>query len=154
MIPKPAESIFTKKADVSDYAISSSLSKIVLKANYIEVSGSLIVSSLDLIGGGPTGSLGVNSTFYVSSSQSVDNIPTYMANSVKWFVFIESGSNSRATKVVASWNNSDIRSYEMELRQIGDVPVDLSATNNGTNVSLIATPSAGSWGIRLIRILI
>ena len=112
------------------------------------------MAGLNLVGGGTTGSFGMNQTLNISSSHVVDVIPLGKGNSVKWFVFLEDGENSRANKVIASWNSATSSFYTTELNSIGSVPVTLDVQHLPAGISLIATPNTGSWSVRLIRILV
>jgi hypothetical protein len=150
----PTSSIYVDKAHTVDYATHAGSAKYAQVAGYISVSGSVTLSGLNITGGGTTGSLGTNQVLNISSSQTIDTIPTEKGNSVKWFVFIEDGINSRASKVVASWNNASSKFYTTEIKSVGIVPVNLSVQHFSSSISLVATPQSGNWSVRMIRILI
>lgn len=124
-------------------------------ASNFSTDGTLILPTLNIVGGGVTGSLTSNSSITdFSGSQYIDIIPANTGNSVKWFVFIEDGTNSRASKVVASWNTSSSSFYTTQFQEIGSVPVDFSVSNVAGNIRLLAIPRSGSWSMRLLRVMV
>lgn len=153
MIP-PISSIYVNKADKAKFSTNAGSATYTSVAGYVPISGSQTINGINLVGGGTTGSLGANQTLNISSSTIVDVIPTNKGNSVKWFVFLEDGVNSRANKVIGSWNNTSSSFYATEINSIGYVPVDLTVQHVPEGISLIATPESGSWSVRLIRILV
>ena len=154
MITYPKQVILTNESYTANAAAQAQYSNNAISASYISINGTVKFSGIELVGGGATGSLGTNQTLNISSSQIVDSIPNNKGNSVKWFVFLEDGINSRANKVVASWNNATSSFYVTELKSTGNVPVNLSVQHFTSSISLVANPDTGSWGVRLIRILI
>lgn len=154
MIKYPKQDILTNQSYTAGNAAQTQYSSNAISASYVSLSGSVAFSGIDIVGGGATGSLGSNQTLNVSSSQIVDYIPNNKGNSVKWFVFLEDGTNSRANKVVASWNNTSSSFYVTELKSIGNVPVNLNVQHFSSSICLIVSPESGSWGTRLIRITI
>lgn len=153
MIP-PQSVIYVDKAHTADYASAVGSASIAEYAKSFDLSGTVTLSGLNIVGGGVTGSFGTNQVTSVSASQAIDLIPLNKGNSVKWFVFLESGSNSRANKVVASWNYTTSSFYTTEIKSVGNTPVDLRVSHSYSGVSLMAYPQEGTWSLRLIRILI
>jgi hypothetical protein len=122
-------------------------------ASYYQTS-SLTIGSLDLLGGGSTGSFGTNIFSEITASGPVDQFLDTYGNAAVWLVSIKSGSALKTSEVVATWGSSSINFYSTEVSQIGDVPVYMSATNQSGIISLIANPSYGTWTIKLIRMMI
>jgi hypothetical protein len=149
-----ASVIYVDKAHTADYATQAGTAQSAGEAGSFSISGSATLSGLNLVGGGTTGSINVNQALYVSASYAVDTIPLNKGNAVKWFVFLGDGPNSRANKVVASWNNTSSSFYCTEIESIGTVPVNLDVKLFPSGVSLIVNPDSGSWAVKFIRILI
>lgn len=147
-------SIYVNRAHTVDYATQAGTANLAGTASYFSASGSAVLSGLNLTGGGVTGSINTNQVLQISSSIAVDTIPLNKGNSVKWFVFLADNDNSRANKVIASWNATTSSFYVTEINSVGIVPVNLSANYSPSGISLVVSPETGSWAVRFIRILI
>ena len=134
----------SNKAYTSSFAPTSS---------YFQTS-SLTVNTLTLSGGSVTGSVGTNIFTNISSSYSVDQISSSFVNAGMWLVSIYSGSALKTSEFVAVWGSSSINYYSTEVNQIGDVPVNLSATYISGSVDLMVNPSSGIWSVKLIKVII
>jgi hypothetical protein len=75
-------------------------------------------------------------------------------NAGLWLISIYSGSAIKTSEFVAVWGSSSINYYSTEVSQIGQVPVNLSASNVSGSVSIIVNPSSGVWTVKLIKITI
>lgn len=148
-----------KFPNLTQYAVNALYSPTADKANsssfaptssYYQTS-SMTIGSLDLLGDQATGSLGTNIFSEITASAPVDQFSETYGNAAMWLVSISSGSALKTSEVVATWGSSSINFYSTEVSQIGDVPVYMSATNVGGNISLIANPSYGTWTIKIIR---
>lgn len=152
MNPVTISAINVDHAYSVDYATSASIAGVAYTSSFI--SGSATVSELLLVNNGATGSFGVDSAVNISSSYTVDAIPITKGNAVKWFVFLEDGTNSKATKIIANWNNTTARFYATEVNSVGNVPVDFDVQVSGSTANLVAIPQSGNWALRYIRITI
>ena len=152
----PIPVIYVDHAYSADYATSSGTAGMAGTASFYQFSSgsSATFQGLNITHGGATASFGVESMVNISGSHVVDAIPTSKGNSVKWFVFLEDGTNSKATRIIANWNSSTARFYATELNSVGDVPVDFDVQVSGSHANLIAIPQSGNWGLRYIRIAI
>jgi len=148
------KTLFVDKAESVDSVNTVISIETATSASIFSTAGSITIPSLSLIGGGVTGSLSTNLTTNVSASQNIDIIPINKGNSVKWFVFIEDGINSRANKVVASWNTTTSTFYSNQFNEIGSVPVNFNVYNSGSYIYLQAVPLTGSWVMKLIRMMV
>jgi hypothetical protein len=147
-------SLYVDKSNIADFAQTASIVENVNSSSMFSEAGTLAVPSLNIIGGGVTGSLSTSVAGFVTASKEIDTIPINSGNSVKWFVFIDDGISSRANKVVASWNNSSSMFYSTQFNEIGNVPVNFSVSSSMTNIYLKAIPLSGSWTMKFIRIMI
>lgn len=147
-------SLYVDKTYSADLVATTSLAENVNSSSVFSNSGTLAIPSLNIVGGGVTGSLSTNVVGQVTASRDIDKIPIDSGNSVKWFVFIEDGINSRANKVVASWNVTSSVFYSTQFNEIGNVPVDFTVSSSLTDIYLKAIPYSGSWTMKFIRIMI
>ena len=88
----------------------------------------------------------------------IDSFPDNAGYAAKWFVGIRNGTTDyRASEVMAAWDGAGHVSVfnEYSTVDIGNTtPLVLSVTvDGGNNVTLVATPSANTWSIRVTRIL-
>jgi hypothetical protein len=146
--------MYVDKTNTSNLVATASLSENVNSSSVFSNTGTLAVPSLNIVGGGVTGSLSTSVVGQVTSSRDIDQIPLEIGNSVKWFVFISDGISSRANKVVASWNATGSVFYSTQFNEIGNVPVDFSVSSSLTDIYLKAIPYSGSWTMKFIRIMI
>lgn len=158
--PKPVnntsnkKTLFVDKTDRVEFVDTVRSIELAATASQFKTGGSISIPSLNIIGGGVTGSMSTNLTTNVTASQNIDIIPINNGNSVKWFVFIEDGTNSRANKIVASWNNTTATYYSNQFNEIGSVPVNFDVYASGSNIYLKAIPATGSWVMKLIRMMV
>jgi len=151
---------YAEHANTADYATTAGSANYAATASYVNLSGGgpTTLASLELIGGGATGSFGTNIVAGVTDFRSVDSVPINIGNAAMWLVSINDGTNFKTSEVVASWNNlvtGSITYYATEVSEIGSVPVHLSVTNlNSGSIDLTATPLAGTWTIKLIRMIV
>lgn len=141
----------------ADYATIAAEANSALTASYLDISNgqSTTLASLNLVGGNTTGSMGTHVVTGLSTPQSIDSIPVSTGNSATWLVSIHDSTNYKTSEVVAAWNSTTgISFYVTEVSQIGLVPVTLTVTNSGGNVTLTATPASGTWTIKLIRMVV
>jgi hypothetical protein len=139
-----ASSTISNKAYTSSFAPTSS---------YYQTS-SLTVDSLELLGGTATGSVATDIFTNISSSFPIEQISSSLMNAGLWLISIYSGSAIKTSEFVAVWGSSSINYYSTEVSQIGQVPVNLSASNVSGSVSIIVNPSSGVWTVKLIKITI
>jgi len=144
---------YANNASYSPTSNTAFTSSFAPTSSYYQTS-SLTIGSLDLLGGGSTGSFGTNIFSEITSSAPVDQFSETYGNAAMWLVSIKSGSALKTSEVVATWGSSSINFYSTEVSQIGDVPVYMTATNQGGTISLIANPSYGTWTIKLIRMMV
>lgn len=129
-------------------------------ASYVNLSGVTgTFNSISIIGGGTTGSFATNIVNGVnpdSGSVAIDTIPIESGNAARWLVSVNDGNlNFKTTEVVASWNNYAVKYNNTEVNQIGSVPVHMSVSNVlSGSVSLVATPIAGTWTLKMIRMMV
>lgn len=151
---------YAEHANTADYADVAGFANNAATASYVNLSngGSTTLASLELIGGGATGSFGTNIVSNVTGLESVDSIPISTGNAAMWLVSINDGTNFKTSEVVASWNNivtGSVTYYVTEVSEIGSVPVYLSVSNlNSGSVDLTASPLAGTWTVKLIRMIV
>lgn len=147
----------------ANYAInagSSNYSNFAATASYINISDiSGTFNSISIVGGGATGSFATNIVTGVnpdSGSVAIDTIPIGSGNAARWLVSVNDGNlNFKTTEVVASWNNYAVKYNNTEVNQIGSVPVHMSVSNVVSgSVSLVATPIAGTWTLKMIRMMV
>lgn len=147
----------------ANYAInagSSNYSNFAATASYINLSDiSGTFNSISIVGGGATGSFATNIVTGVnpdSGSVAIDTIPIGSGNAARWLVSVNDGNlNFKTTEVVASWNNYAVKYNNTEVNQIGSVPVHMSVSNVVSgSVSLVATPIAGTWTLKMIRMMV
>jgi len=146
--------LYVDKTYQADVVVSTSLAENVNTSSVFSNTGTLAIPSLNIVGGGVTGSLSTSVVAPVTASRDIDVVPIDSGNSVKWFVFIEDGINSRANKVVASWNYTSSVFYSTQFNEIGIVPVDFTVSSSLTDIYLKAIPYSGSWTMKFIRIMI
>jgi len=146
--------LYVDKTHTADLVATTSLAENVNSSSVFSNTGTLAIPSLNIIGGGVTGSLSTNVVGPVTASKDIDAVPINSGNSVKWFVFIEDGINSRANKVVASWTYTSSVFYTTQFNEIGNVPVDFAVSSSMTDIYLKAIPYSGSWTMKFIRIMI
>jgi hypothetical protein len=146
--------LYVDKTYTADLVATTSLAENVNSSSVFSNTGTLAIPSLNIVGGGVTGSLSTNVVGPVTASKDIDTIPMNSGNSVKWFVFIEDGINSRANKVVASWSYTSSVFYTTQFNEIGNVPVDFAVSSSMTDIYLKAIPYSGSWTMKFIRIMI
>jgi hypothetical protein len=158
--PKPEnesankKTLFVDVADRVDFVDTAVSINFAPTASVFKPGGSISIPSLNVVGGGVTGSMSTNLSSNISSSQNIDIIPINSGNSVKWFVFIEDGTNSRANKIVASWNYTSSTYYSNQFNEIGNVPVNFNVYTSGSNIYLQANPLSGSWVMKLMRMMV
>lgn len=116
-------------------------------------------NAITIIGGGTTGSIATNIVSGVnpdSGSVAIDSLPIGTGNAARWLISVNDGGNNfKTTEVVASWNANMVKYNNTEVSQIGSVPVYMSVNNVVTgSVSLVATPIAGTWTIKMIRMMV
>jgi hypothetical protein len=133
------------------FAVSSSL---VIEG--IET-GSLSLGALDLTG--VTGSAASSSfetgeMLNISTFETIDSMPENPAHAVMWLVSIKDDTNFKSVEVAAGWDSESVNYYVTEVSQIGSVPVNMSVTNTGGTINLVANPLSGTWGIKYIRIVV
>lgn len=151
---------YADHAKTADYATAAGSATFSATSSYFNGSnsGPTTLASLELIGGGATGSFGTNIVSGVAAFESVDTVPINIGNAAMWLVSINDGTNYKTSEVVASWNSSvsgQITYYVTEVSEIGSVPVHLSVTNlDPSSVNLTATPVSGTWTIKLIRMIV
>jgi len=146
--------LYVDKTYQANLVATTSLAENVGSSSVFSDTGTLAIPSLNIIGGGVTGSLSTSVVSPVTASRDIDTIPIESGNSVKWFVFIEDGTSSRANKIVASWNNTGSVFYTTQFGEIGNVPVDFNVSSSLTDIYLKAIPYSGSWTMKFIRIMI
>lgn len=155
MIMPSGSIVLVDQAYTVDTASTASFAGIASVAGSVSLGSSIIVSGLNISNNGAvTASYSVSASLNISSSYAVDTIPLSRGNSVKWIVFLESGANSRVSKVVATWHNLTSSYYTTEVKSTGNVPVDLSATCSLSGISLIVSPQTGSWNVRFLKTVI
>lgn len=85
----------------------------------------------------------------------VDTISSGITEGATWHYTINDGSNLRAGTVVAGWLGSNVVYTETSTTDIGDTSaVTLDVNESGGNIRLVATPSSGTWEIKVNRFLI
>lgn len=138
-------------ANTAGFAPTATKVEYAATASFI---GLLTIEQLELVGGGTTGSIITNTLDDIFGQRTIDTFPVNKGNSARWLVFISDGINSKTLKVVATWDNTFVNFYSSETQHTGDVPVDFSMSNSGTDVSLIATPNGGNWKVKFTRTII
>jgi hypothetical protein len=129
-------------------------------ASYVNLGGVQgTFNTISIVGGGTTGSFATNIITGVnpdSGSVAIDTIPIGSGNAARWLVSVNDGNlNFKTTEVVASWNNYAVKFNNTEVNQIGSVPVHMSVSNViSGSVSLVATPLAGTWTLKMIRMMV
>jgi hypothetical protein len=146
--------MYVDKTNTAALVATASISENVQSSSVFSDTGTLAVPSLNIVGGGVTGSLSTSVVGQVTSSRDIDSIPIESGNSVKWFVFINDGPSSRANKVVASWTDTGSVFYSTQFNEIGNVPVDFFVSSSATDIYLKAVPYSGSWTMKFVRIMI
>jgi hypothetical protein len=146
---------FATNATVSSFSNYASTASYVATASYV----SNTFSSINIVGGGATGSFATNIIYGVnpdSGSVAIDSIPIESGNAARWLVSVNDGDlNFKTTEVVASWNNYAAKFNNTEVNQIGSVPVHMSVSNAiSGSISLVATPLAGTWTLKMIRMMV
>lgn len=112
-------------------------------------------SSINIVGGGTTGSITTSLVSGVSTPTAVDSIPVSSGNASKWLVSISDGTNFQASDVIGNWSNSGVVDFaEVSSNPIGTVPVFLSVIYNSGFIYLVATPASGTWTVKVLRTLI
>jgi hypothetical protein len=149
----PGLTSYANRVGSSTISTKAYTSSFASTASYYET-GSLTVNSLELLAGSVTGSVGTNIFTNITSSYPVEQISSSLVNAGLWLVSIYSGSALKTSELVAVWGSSSINYYSTEVSQIGDVPVNLSATNVGGIVSILVNPNSGAWNVKLIKITI
>ena len=151
---KSSYALWADKAGVSDFSSFS------LSSSFAQTAGGFpyqpgvptVVSSLAVYNPGVTGSLITNNTINVSTSTSVDSFSASTGNMSSWLVSINDGTNYLASTVMANWNKSGTVEYtEISTNQIGYVPVFLSVIYNSGVIYLIASPTSGTWSVKVFR---
>jgi hypothetical protein len=151
---------YAEHAKTADYATTAGYAQYAATASYVNLANGnpTTLSSLELIGGGATGSFGTNIVAGITEFESVDDVPIYAGNAAMWLVSVNDGTNYKTSEVVASWNNlvsGSVTYYVTEVSEIGSVPVVLSVSNlNSGSINLTATPVAGAWTVKLIRMIV
>jgi len=151
---------YSGRADFANFANTAASASYATTAGYVNLSGGgpTKLASLELVGNGATGSFGTNMVTGVVDFQSVDDILMTVGNAAMWLVSVNDGTNYKTCEVVASWNTlvgGSVTFYVTEVSQIGSVPVNLSVTNiTAGSISLTAAPLAGTWTIKLIRMIV
>lgn len=146
---------FATNSTVSNYSNYATTASYVATASYV----SNTFNTINIVGGGATGSFATNIVYGVnpdSGSVAIDSIPIESGNAARWLVSVNDGNlNFKTTEVVASWNNYAVKFNNTEVNQIGSVPVHMSVSNViSGSVSLVATPLAGTWTLKMIRMMV
>jgi hypothetical protein len=129
-------------------------------ASYVNMGGVIgTFNTVTIVGGGTTGSIATNIVTGVnpdSGSVAIDDLPIGTGNAARWLISVNDGGNNfKTTEVVASWNATMVKYNNTEVSQIGSVPVYMSVNNVVSgSVSLVATPIAGTWTIKMIRMMV
>lgn len=159
-IARPQFGGIVENANYAITAGNANISNYALTASYVNTSNlSGTFNSISIIGGGATGSFATNIVEGVnadSGSVAIDTIPIGSGNAARWLVSVNDGNlNFKTTEVVANWNNYAVRFNNTETNQIGSVPVHMSVSNVVSgSVSLVATPLAGTWTLKMIRMMV
>lgn len=92
-----------------------------------------------------------------TGSAVIDSFPTSDGKCAEWFVCISSGSNLRASKVLATWLSPDVEWTEHSTQDIGQTnKIALEVQLNGGNVELVSVNSGiyNDWEIETLRTII
>lgn len=159
-VVKPQFPGIVQNANYAINAGSSNYSTYALTASYVNPAGITgTFNNISIIGGGTTGSIATNIVTGVnpdSGSVAIDDLPIGTGNAARWLISVNDGGNNfKTTEVVASWNSTMVKYNNTEVSQIGSVPVYMSVNNVVSgSVSLVATPIAGTWTIKMIRMMV
>lgn len=130
------------------------------------MTGTLVVNSanVEITGGGK---LFVNEVSFSTSVQSgvdvntvIDQIPVEEGNACFWDVLVNDGTNFRASRITAVWDEDDppgVRFNEIASESIGDtsnIDLNVSYHAGSDSIRLKASPSTGIWNIKFIRKLL
>jgi hypothetical protein len=91
------------------------------------------------------------------SGNVIDSFPSSDGKCAEWLVCISSGSNLRASSVLATWLSPDVQHTEHSTRDIGQTnKIVLDVQLNGGNVELIAnnTGNFNDWEIKVLKTII
>lgn len=159
-VVKPQFNGIVQNANYSINAGSSNYANYAGTASYVNFAGITgTFNSINIVGGGTTGSFATNIVEGVnpdSGSVAIDTIPIESGNAARWLVSVNDGNlNFKTTEVVANWNNYAVKFNNTETNQIGSVPVHMSVSNVVSgSVSLVATPLSGTWTLKMIRMMV
>lgn len=121
------------------------------------VNGGVDATSLKLAQNGVTALFANSVVSGIVTATIVDEFPETAGYAVRWLVGVKSGTNFRTSEVTATWDASTdtVQFTETSTLDVGNTTdLVLSATYNGSNIALVATPAAGNWEVRVTRISI
>lgn len=93
----------------------------------------------------------------VDSNTVLDTFPISLGNAAYWDILIKDGTNFRASRVFAIWNDdgTDIKFNEISTESIGDTgSLDMDASILSGNVRLKVISVNSNWTIKYIRTLL
>ncbi len=121
------------------------------------VNGGVDATSLKLTQNGVTALFANSVVSGIVTTTIIDEFPETVGYAVRWLVGVKSGTNFRTSEVTATWDASTdtVQFTETSTLDVGNTTdLVLSATYNGSNIALVATPTVGNWEVRVTRIAI
>ncbi len=146
--------------NVGNYVIQGTSSYANVALNSISssyVGGGVDATSLKLTQNGVTALFANSVVSGIVTATIIDEFPETVGYAVRWLVGVKSGTNFRTSEVTATWDASTdtVQFTETSTLDVGNTTdLVLSATYNGSNIALVATPAAGNWEVRVTRISI
>jgi hypothetical protein len=91
-----------------------------------------------------------------TGTDTVDNVNSAITHGVVWHYYVSSGNTNYRSGIITSvWGNGSLEMNETSTIDIGNTtPIDFNVVFSGSTVELESNISAGTWNIKVVRMVI